>query len=128
MEPYRAAKPRSIEDYRGDMKLVFDFMRSRQITHYNQVAEKDILDFIEHLQGNGWSPSADSPLLFGDCWTSAILDLLQGPAFDPSDCALALILRNKKSVKPRLPTQILFIFFDSNLQAALWCALKRGSP
>jgi len=54
---YRAVKPRTIEEYRWDLKPFFDFMRSRQVSHYNEANEKHFFDFIEHLQGNGWSPA-----------------------------------------------------------------------
>jgi integrase/recombinase XerD len=51
----KAVKPRTVEEYRWDLKQFFDFMRNRQVTHYNQLSEKLVLDYVAHLQSNGWS-------------------------------------------------------------------------
>ena len=59
----RPAKPCTLESYQGDLKSFFDFMRSRQITLYKQATEKDFLNFIEHLRGNGWSPATQRKFL-----------------------------------------------------------------
>ncbi len=56
---YRAAKPRTILEYRPDLKPLVDFMRSRQIAHYSQAGERDIVDFTEHLRGKGWIPATE---------------------------------------------------------------------
>jgi site-specific recombinase XerD len=51
----KAVKPRTIEEYRWDLKQFFDFMRSRGLTHYNQLTETNILEYVEHLQSKDWS-------------------------------------------------------------------------
>ncbi len=45
----KAVKPRTIEEYRWDLKQFFDFMRSRGLTHYKQLTETNILEYVEHI-------------------------------------------------------------------------------
>ena len=49
----RAVKPRTLEEYRWDLKQLFDFMKERGVNHYAQLSEKLVLDYIEHLQSKG---------------------------------------------------------------------------
>ena len=43
---HRKATPRTIEAYQAHPKLLSQFMRSRQITNYNQATEQDFLDSL----------------------------------------------------------------------------------
>src|SRR2546422_1059178 len=59
----RAAKPRTLQEYSWDLKKFFDFQRSIGNTNYNQLTEKAVLDYVAHLQGNGWSPATQRKYL-----------------------------------------------------------------
>lgn len=59
----KAVKPRTVQEYRWDLKQFFDFQRSIGNTHYNQLTEKAVLDYVAHLQSNGWSPATQRKYL-----------------------------------------------------------------
>lgn len=64
----RAVKPRTIREYEWDLKMFFDFVRGRGLTHYNQLTEAIVRDYVEHLQSadrgeGGWSPASQRKYL-----------------------------------------------------------------
>jgi integrase/recombinase XerD len=59
----RAVKPRTIKEYKWDLKQFFDFMRGQHVENYNALTDKYVLQYIEHLQSNGWSPATQRKYL-----------------------------------------------------------------
>lgn len=59
----KAVKPRTIQEYRWDLKQFFDFQRALGNTHYNQLTEKVVLDYVVYLQSKGWSPATQRKYL-----------------------------------------------------------------
>jgi integrase/recombinase XerD len=51
----KAVRPRTIQEYRWDLGKFFDFMRSKGLTHYNQLTEALVLDYILFTQNQGRS-------------------------------------------------------------------------
>ncbi len=55
----RAVKPRTLAEYKLDLAVFFDFLRGLGLTHYKQLTEKIIQDFVAWLQSphrgkGGW--------------------------------------------------------------------------
>jgi len=60
----RPVKERTIEEYKWDLKHFFEFMRQAGITHYNQLSEKLVLDYVLYVQTHeGWSPATVRKLM-----------------------------------------------------------------
>ncbi|MGA2858450.1 MAG: tyrosine-type recombinase/integrase [Candidatus Sulfotelmatobacter sp.] len=51
----KAVRPRTIQEYKWDLGQFFNFMRARQVEHYNQLTDNLVLQYLEHLQSNGWA-------------------------------------------------------------------------
>jgi integrase/recombinase XerD len=63
-----AVKPRTIEEYRWDLDVFFSFVKGLGLTHYNQLTEKIIQDFVAHLQSpdrgkKGWGKATQRKYL-----------------------------------------------------------------
>jgi site-specific recombinase XerD len=61
-------KPRTIKEYEWNLGVFFDFLRSRGLTHYHQLTEKIVRDYVEHLQStergkDGWSKATQRKYL-----------------------------------------------------------------
>lgn len=59
----RAVKPRTIKEYQWDLKQFFDFMKTHNATHYAQLTDKLVLEYVEHLHSNGWSKATQRKYL-----------------------------------------------------------------
>ena len=99
----RAVKPRTIVEYRWDLKQFFDFVRSREITHYGQLTESLILDYVEHLQSNGWSKATQRKYLI------SLKAFLKWVERDPACRGLTSFVR----VLPRIGKEIRRTFIPS---------------
>jgi hypothetical protein len=63
----RAVKPRTLAEYKLDLAVFFDFLQGLGLTHYNQLTEKTIQDFVAWLQSpdrgkGGWGKATPTPL------------------------------------------------------------------
>jgi site-specific recombinase XerD len=64
----KAVKERTITEYTGDLKVFFDFVKSKGLTHYNELAGDHINAFLAFMQspdrGNGgWSKATQRKYL-----------------------------------------------------------------
>ena len=99
----RAVKPRTIEEYRWDLKQLFDFMRERGVNHYAQLSEKLVLDYIEHLQSKDWSIATQRKYLI------SLRAFLRWVERDPSCRGLESFVR----FLPRIPKAVRKSFVPS---------------
>ena len=92
----RAVKPRTIEEYRWDLKQLFDFMRERGVNHYGQLSEKLVLDYVEYLQNKNWSVATQRKYLI------SLRAFLRWVERDPSCRGLESFVR----FLPRIPKAV----------------------
>jgi integrase/recombinase XerD len=104
----RAVRPRTIREYRWDLKKFFVFMKGRGITHYNNMSEKDVLDYVSYLQGNGWSKATQRKYLL------SLKAFFHWVDLDP-DCQQAL-MKSYFKVLPRIGKEIHRTFVPSQAQ------------
>jgi hypothetical protein len=45
-----AVKPRTIAEYKWDLAVFFDFVRGLGLTHYNQLTERIVQNYVAFLQ------------------------------------------------------------------------------
>jgi integrase/recombinase XerD len=65
---HHAVKPRTIEEYKWDLRVFFDFVKSLRLTHYNQLTEKVIQNYVAFLQSpdrgkGGWGKATQRKYL-----------------------------------------------------------------
>jgi len=101
----KAVKPRTIEEYKWDLKQFFDFMRAHDVTHYNQLSEKSVLDYVEHLQSNGWSRATQRKYLI------SLKAFFRWVEHDPT-CA-DMKMKSYRKVLPRIGKEIRRTFIPS---------------
>jgi integrase/recombinase XerD len=63
-----AVKPRTIEEYKWDLKVFFDFVTGLGLTHYNQLTERIIQNYVAYLQSpergkGGWGKATQRKYL-----------------------------------------------------------------
>jgi site-specific recombinase XerD len=63
-----AVKPRTIEEYKWDLAVFFDFVKGLGLTHYNQLTEKIIQNYVAYLQSpergeGGWGKATQRKYL-----------------------------------------------------------------
>lgn len=63
-----AVRPRTLEEYKWDLRVFFEFVKGLKLTHYNQLTEKVIQNYVAYLQSpdrgkGGWGKATQRKYL-----------------------------------------------------------------
>jgi len=94
-----AVKERTVQEYQWDLHFFFDFMKARQFKNYNQMTDKDVLAYIEHVQNQeAWSKATKRKYMI------SLKAFFRWVDLDP-DCAAAQ-MKSYFKLMPRIGKEI----------------------